>query len=102
MHVDPLPSPSDVSLLDANPKLLTFKWSSVATNCSAVTYITEFDCGTCANNTGLTSVNCSIDVPITSTSRSCKFAVKSVVCGNTVGNASNIVSTTLRGNLIKS
>ena len=96
--VDPLPSPSDVRLLDANPNLLTFKWSSVAANCSAVNYLIESNCGSCPNTTSLTSVDCYIThMPITTTSRSCEFAVKSVVCGNTVGNSSNTVSTTLKG-----
>ena len=96
MHcIDPLPSPSDVRLLSASPNSLTFKWSSVATNCFAVHYIIESDCGTCLNTTSLNSVDCTIR-PIT-TSRSCEFAVKSVVCGNTIGNSSNVVSAILKG-----
>ena len=96
IYIDPLPPPSDVGLLDASPNSLTFKWSSVTTNCSAIHYIIESDCGSCHNTTSLTSVDCSI-MPIT-ISRSCEFAVKSVVCGNIVGNSSNIVFVTLKGN----
>ena len=94
-YLDPLPSPSDVRLLSASTNSLTFKWSSVSTNCSAVHYIIESDCGSCPNTASLTSVDCSI-MPI-STSRSCAFAVKSVVCGNIIGNSSNRVFVTLKG-----
>ena len=97
--VVPFPSPSDVRLLEVNPKFLTFKWSSVATNCSAIDYIIDSDCGFCPSTTKLTSVHCSIEP--TATSRRCAFAVKSSVCGSIVGNLSNITYATLKGKQIR-
>ena len=94
-NIDPFPSPSDVRLVEVNPNFLTFEWSSVVTNCSAIDYIIESDCGYCPSTANVTSVNCSLWPK--AASGQCGFAVKTVVCGGTVGNSSNTVYVTLKG-----
>ena len=96
----PYPPPEDVQLLDANSTHLTFNWTSVSSNCPAISYqIVADNCGDCPNVTSDTTVTC--DWSFTE-ENVCTFAVRTVVCDdiNIVGNQSQNVSFTLKGKFI--
>ena len=63
--------------------MLTFTWSSVAIDCSSITYITTFDCGYCPNTTASAKVVCT-DIVIGS---ECTLTIRTEVCNSLTGNS---------------
>ena len=64
-------------------------------NCSALFYRIESTCGECPEAAILTTVSCSIlSLPVGS---QCRFAVRSVVCDDIIGDLSVPVLVTLKG-----
>ena len=74
--------------------MFTFSWNNdpVTPDCPAVSYnILASNCGSCPTTTNHTNATCA-DVPINGST--CEFAVQTVVCGNTSGNYSDLISVT--------
>ena len=97
-NIDP-PSPPIVQLVDIKPGELTFSWNPLIVNCSALHYvIISTGCGNCTDGlmTFSTSVTCSV-VAAATDQRMCRFAVRSVVCGNISSPVSNQVDVHLKG-----
>lgn len=90
----PIPTPTNVKLIDANHGMLTFSWSPVPVRCSHFYYETTNNCGNCPRTTKSTSITCS--VLVSDAIRVCSLSVRSVTCGN-VGNWSDPVSVNLKG-----
>ena len=81
-----------ISHIDIGLIQLTFAWSRVLPDCSAIHYnIKASNCGSCPTTTNHvhTNVTCN-DVPTNGSV--CTFAVQTVLCGNVIGNKSNSVS----------
>ena len=80
-----------------NSEQLIFNWSPVESNCSALQYIIESDCGTFTTAvTTSTLATCSFDLSAIADSM-CTFTIRSVVCGNISGILSDPLSITLKG-----
>jgi hypothetical protein len=94
--IDPYPTPSYIQLANVNGKDLMFTWESnnPTSGCSSLYYESLTNCSNCIMGSG--SANCSISV-ITSIAKVCSFAIRSVVCGNIVGNKSETVNIILKG-----
>ena len=95
-----MPAPTNVKLIDAHSGMLTFSWSPVTLRCSDFYYEITTDCGNCPQTTKSTSVVCSVLI-LSSVSRVCSLSVRSVTCGNIIGNWSDPVSVSLKGQYIK-
>ena len=83
-HAAPLPPPDRMYLsnADLNSRVLTFEWSPVTPDCSAIHYnILASNCGSCPTTTNHTTVTYT-DVP--TNGNSCTFALQTVVCGHIV------------------
>ena len=86
LNAAPLPPPKEMSLALVNfgSKEITFSWSPVAPDCSAIHYnILASNCGSCPSTTNHTNVTCDVH-----NGSLCTFAVQTVVCGNIIGNVS--------------
>ena len=76
-----------ISHIDLGSRRLTFSWSPVDLECPMVQYvINQSNCGSCSTIINHTSVTCT-DVPTDEST--CKFAVRTMICGDMVGNSSN-------------
>ena len=95
-HIDSLSPPKNIRLLDVSSGMLVFSWTPVPLNCSAVTYEIRSSCGECPTLTNSTMVTCIIHNPLIQY-RTCRFAVRSVMCNNSVGGWSNEIEVMLRG-----
>ena len=92
----PFPPPNNVRLTEVLERSLIFSWNSLGPNCASVQFAIISNCGNCPNMTSLTTVACS-DVQLLSTDAfTCSFQVKSVLCGNIVGNLSAPVNAILK------
>jgi hypothetical protein len=97
------PPPNDINLTDIQPGTLTFKWTSVISNCSTLQYsiASTSNCGTCTVNENITATTvtatCS-DLPLTINAVMCLFGVSTDACG-LVGNPSSPLALTLKGEL---
>lgn len=70
---------------------LTFDWTNIAPNCSAILYEIEASgCGICPNNTRLTTVLCS-DVQPVGDDHLCRFGVRTTACGYSSGLSTIVV-----------
>ena len=88
MHIEELPSPHDISLVEASSSELTFEWSSVTHDCSAIHYnimTTGADCGSCPTIANSTTATCSIQQLQPDEVRSCSFSVQAVLCDSIFG-----------------
>ena len=89
-----LPPPNKLYVSTANfiSRHLTFSWSPVAPDCSAIHYnILASNCGSCPTTTNHTEITCT-NVPTDGSE--CTFAVQTVACGNITGNTSDPISIT--------
>ena len=97
--VDTFPSPTGLSVNITESPMgllrLTLKWNPVAPDCTAIHYITEFDCGSCPNSTADTEVVCT-DIVIHESQ--CTFKVRTQVCDSISGNIATMIHFNLRGN----
>lgn len=83
--LDPIFPPIVNSSYNEIPNFVTFSWNSPIENCPELTYkIIVKHCGSCINGTDLvqTSVTC------TKFLGECNFSLRSVICGDIVGDAS--------------
>ena len=91
-YTDPFPPPTNVSLMVlatevvTSLSMITFKWSTVTSDCTSIAYIITFDCGYCPNTTANTEVVCTDIV----TGANCIFTIQTVVCGTLTGNITTI------------
>ena len=91
------PSPSNVLLIDASPRQLTFNWNPVAPHCTAIHYkIAHNNCGDCPSTTPHNTVVCrDMNVGMNLT---CSFVVQNLrTCDDIIGNRSAPVEVTLKG-----
>ena len=80
-----------ISTIDISLRKLSFTWSPVAPDCSAIHYnILASNCGSCPTTTNHTTVTCT-DVPVNS--GVCTFAVQTVLCRNITGKTSHLLTT---------
>ena len=94
MPTEPAQSPDDIHISDISPTFITFSWSAVASDCRNIKYnLYAVNCGICPFATFHTAVSC--NNPIID-GRVCHFRAKSVVCGITAEDFSNLVNITLR------
>ena len=94
--IGPFPPPYKLFVSETNLDLrtLTWTWSAVAPDCTAVHYnILASNCGSCPTTTNHTTVTCT-DVP--NYDSTCSFSVQTVVCGDIVGNSSDEVQVILK------
>ena len=89
------PPPEDIRLVDANSSQLTFQWSSISANCSAIHYyISASSCGHCPIKSNQTTATCTgmyVDGQV------CRFSLQTVVCNDIFGNESTKVEVNLQG-----
>ena len=87
--------------MEINSTHMTFNWSPVFSTCNAIHYhVTPSNCGHCANVTNSTTVTCHSNIgPFRNNQQLCRFAVRSVVCDNIVGDENRRVQVTLRSKL---
>ena len=98
MYAVSLPPPYGVSWMATRPGQITFDWSPVAPNCSAIHYnILALNCGNCPTVTANTTITC-VDVPTDGSV--CTFALETVICGNITGSKSDPVYVQQNGSLI--
>ena len=91
------PPPTEIILSEVNRGQLTFSWTPVSNNCSALHYSTiSSNCGECPSSTTSSSVNCS-KVILKKKTYICSFAVIPVTCGNTLGMASKPIALLIEG-----
>ena len=95
---NPYPPPNNVQVVDINQYVftgqLTFNWSSITAFCPSAYYvITSINCGVCPTFTTYNQVTCEN----AALGHTCSFVVRTVVCGNIIGNPSNSVSAVLKG-----
>ena len=89
------PPPNDIYLVEAGPSQLIFQWSSVSSSCHVIQYrIVAVNCGQCPNITTNNTASCT---GIVIDGHQCMFALRTIVCDDTVGDVSREVSVTLRG-----
>ena len=87
MYAVSLPPPYNVSWMVARPGQITFNWSPVDSECSAIHYnILALNCGSCPTVTTSTTITC-VDVPTDDSV--CIFALETVICGDITGNKSD-------------
>ena len=96
VYTDSLSPPKNVRLLHVSPGVLMFSWTPTPLNCSAATYEIQSSCGECPTLTNSTMVICIMHNPLVQY-RMCRFAVRTVICNNTVGGWSNKIEVILRG-----
>ena len=81
---------------------LTFNWTSVDPTCSGISYrISATGCGNCPSGTNSTTVVCS-GIKLSGDTQTCTLSVQSVVCGDIVGNVSDLLNVSLQGDCYKS
>lgn len=91
---EPIQSPTDVHITDISSTFITFSWSAVASDCRNIKYnLYAENCGICPFATFHTSASCNSP---TIDGRICQFRAKSVVCGITAEDFSNLVTVTLK------
>ena len=98
MHAVSYPPPSDLRLIEASSSQLIFQWAPSAASliCHSLYYrITAENCGLCPVTTHHTTATCTGIHP--ATYHQCSFGVQTVVCDDVTGNASTVVSASLRG-----
>jgi hypothetical protein len=104
-YVEPLPPPNDVRLTDITSEGLVFSWSSVSSNCSAISYyynISSDNCGDCPVNTTSTTITCR-ELQLTSNVQMCQLSVQTIVCDRIGSVHSNPLITMLpTGTLVSS
>lgn len=94
MLTEPIQSPTDIHIFDISSKFITFSWSAAVSDCRKIKYnLYAENCGICPFATFHTAVSC--NNPIID-GRVCHFRVKSVVCGITAEDFSNLVNVTLK------
>ena len=77
---------------------MIFNWYPVIVSCQAVSYnIVGSNCGICPHNTTGTAVTC---VGVSTDGSLCIFRVQTIVCTGILGQTSNAVIVTLKGELI--
>lgn len=89
----------NIHLVDISAHQLTFNWSIVTSNCSAVTYgITSSNCGRCPEYTSHNVASC-YRTPIIYYygQTQCYFSVRTNVCNNIVGDLSETLHVVLKG-----
>lgn len=95
---DPLPPPSNVTLINVNRTQLTFSWDPVGTNCLAIKYnILAENCGSCPDKSNTTTAVCINQQPQPNEGIICTFRVQIEVCEAIIGGASDPSTATLRG-----
>ena len=88
--------PINVSLIDVNPRRLTFSWKSAVqeSNCSmtsdSIGHDITSNCSTCSVSTR-TTATCDVLLP-----SECTFSIRNMVCGQT-GMSSDPIRVTLKG-----
>lgn len=93
------PPPVGIHLMSANPDQLTFAWNPVAQECSAFHYnIFAYNCGDCPSRTHHDTAACS-DYSVSTQVVTCLFFLQTVFCEDgSIGNMSNPLEVTLKGN----
>lgn len=91
-------SPNVIKLKEIfNSESLTsvmFSWNPPIANCSVLTYrLTTMNCGNCTDGKEVeqTNVTCTNFTNFFDAGRECSFAIKSIICGNIVEDASNTI-----------
>lgn len=99
LTIDLYPSPDNVYLSDIGPRSLSFEWNPVITiSCQAISYsIVASNCGVCPHNTTGTSVTC---IGVSTDGSLCIFRVQTIVCTRMPGQMSDVVTVTLKGELL--
>lgn len=93
ISTDPIPPPNDTTISRIVEDFegsfsLTFVWSAVIFNCSSLHYAITSNCGWCPNTATETTATCrGVHVSV---GDCCVFMIQSVVCGDIVGNSSDI------------
>ena len=91
------PQKPSLIFADLGLRRVSFAWSPVGSDCSAIHYnILASNCGSCPTTTKHTNVTCT-DIPTDGST--CVFAVRTVVCGNITGNASDEARGIFKGKL---
>ena len=102
MSTDPASPPSNISLSNVTPMHLMLSWNPSSSSCSSVSYIvypmdgcysSAFPHNTAIPKTIITYTNLSTVV------KNCSISFQTVLCGNILGEMSNLVVLTLKGNL---
>ena len=95
-NIAPFPPPTDVQLVDAQSRRISFNWTSVDAQCDSISYnITSINCGRCPTTTSNTTIICS-DAHFSG--QVCTLIVQAVVCGNIIGNLGIPISVIMKGN----
>ena len=97
IYIEPYPPPIYLRLAKANGKQLIFTWEPINHTSSCPSYYESlFNCSECAITSD--SANCRLSTSIfTSDAKVCSFAVRTIVCGNILGNISETVNVILKG-----
>lgn len=99
LKIEPYPSPSDVRLIEASFEQLTFQWSPIISTCDSVSYgIAAVNCGNCPITTEHITAFCTNFV--INNNNNCRFAVRTVACGNVFGDLSQEISVSLTGEMV--
>ena len=94
---EPLSPPHDAQLINISSEGITFDWTAVSSDHSAIVYrIFSTNCGVCPEQTNLTTIVCS-DVHLSGESQMCTLNVQVVVCGDIVGSKSDPLNISLQG-----
>ena len=94
--IDSFPSPSSLQLAKVNENELIFAWepNNGSSSCPSLYYEPVSNCGECTVSLDYAICHTS---SVTSDAKVCSFAVRTIICGNTVGTESETVNIILKG-----